>query len=123
MEKRVSCPFPKNSGNTFNLMLWPIPHFKGKNQYILLCVDLLTGYVIVDAGRNQRASTNENFLYHILKVLGVPKVLQVDQRTNFRSKRLNAFCEKLGIGYKHSLPHLPESQGEVENMNGVIGGR
>lgn len=47
-------------------------------------------------------------------LLGLPKVLQTDQGTNFMSKLFARVMKTLNITCKVSSPYHPESQGELE---------
>lgn len=82
--------------------------------YCLLCVDVFTGFIMLKPLKNKSASTIANELWQIFSVIGVPKILQSDNGTEFKNEILNALTNLLGIPHRFISEYNPRADGKVE---------
>ena len=54
---------------------------------------------------------------NILSRFGCPQKIVTDNAKAFKSKAMEAFCEKNGILLKHSTPYYPQGNGLAESSN------
>ncbi|XP_069186394.1 uncharacterized protein [Procambarus clarkii] len=64
--------------------------------------------------RNIRAKTVVALMLQFCSIFGLPRVVQTDNRTNFKSDAFEQFCKDNGITQKVSSPYHPQSQGTFQ---------
>ena len=88
----------------------PSGHFR----YAIVCVDLLTGFVICRPVANLRYSNIQKFFTDHVFQFGIPSYVISDNATSFKNVRLDQFCNKLGIGQRYSTEYHPQGNGMAE---------
>jgi transposase InsO family protein len=73
-----------------------------------------------DTVTNQTTATNIKFFNGITCRFGVPHSIITDNGRNFASDEFNQFCEKLGIKLSFASVSHPQTNGQVEKINGLI---
>jgi hypothetical protein len=93
----------------------------GTLWYILVMIDLFTKWVEAIPIGNTSASTLVECLHsEWVTRYGPPKQLHNDQGSNFMSKEVNDYCNKLGINHTHTTAYHPQGNGGVERVNRTI---
>ena len=90
-------------------------------KYALVVVDLATSTIDSEPLKNRLATTTRDALIKIYKrgILKQPKVLEVDNGSEFKSEFALYFNKHLTIRYK--VPHRHRQQSTVETYNGILG--
>ncbi|GAA0171164.1 hypothetical protein LIER_25261 [Lithospermum erythrorhizon] len=57
---------------------------------------------------------------HVLTCFRIPRILVLDNRTQFASSALREFCEKYDIEQRFAPVYYPQSNGQIEVMNRTI---
>lgn len=124
------------TGKYGNLKPMPIQNFKpmehiqidfmGKFQnssekkYIIVGIDKATKYCFVKPIRNPNGRAVVKFLREIIFHQGKPSKISCDNGTHFLNNEVHEFCDKMGVKIFHSTAYSPQTQGQVERMNGEI---
>ena len=94
----------------------PISHKGNKN--ILVMVDHLTGYPIVEAIPNKEAPTVAEAIYNkLIMEHTCPKILLSDNGKEFTNDTLAYVCDTFAIDHHFTSPYMPQSNGKTENFN------
>jgi transposase InsO family protein len=92
----------------------------GGHVYMLVAVDKFTKWVEVALVTTQDSKAAINFIKSIVFRFGVPHIIITDNGTNFTSKEVKDYCERLGIKLKLASVAHPKTNGQVEKANGLI---
>src|SRR3954465_15914706 len=95
---------------------------KGGCTHLLVAVDQFTKWIEVVPIANSIATTAVNFIKSIIFGFGVPHNIITDNGTNFTDEGFQNFCEELGIKINYASVAHPQSNGQVEKANGLVGG-
>jgi len=98
---------------------WP-PDQMGA-RYILVTLCLATRYVVVRALRRLTAQAVAECLAALFLQYGAPHVFRSDNGSEFVGGEMRQLLEDAGIEVHHGTPHHPQSQGDVERVNGSLG--
>ena len=100
----------------------PLPRSSpGGHTYLLVAVDKFTKWVEAVPVRDQTAKTAVQFFKGITCRFGMPHSIITDNGTNFDSKEFRKFCDDGGIKLKFASVAHPQTNGQVERINGLIG--
>ena len=83
-------------------------------KYILVCVDVFTRFLVCRAIRDKKAPTVAEELVKIFSILGLPRIIQSDNGTEFANNILAKVAEILHIDQKFTTPNYPAQNGLVE---------
>jgi transposase InsO family protein len=89
-------------------------------NYILTVVDVFTGFVMLRALPDCSAATVARELWDIFCIIGIPKILQSDNGSEFVNEIIRWLCTHRGIAHRVITSWHPESDGKVERSNGTI---
>ncbi|KAL1920943.1 uncharacterized protein VTP21DRAFT_11578 [Calcarisporiella thermophila] len=99
----------------------PLPQTKKGNRYILVAVDMLSGWPIARAVSNITTETTIDFLIaDVVSIYGCPKRLVSDQGSNFTGELVQQFLRRLEIHPTPTSAYRPEANGKVERMNQTL---
>ena len=99
----------------------PLPTSRSRNKYMLVCVEHLTGWPIVESTASSTAAVVIDFVRkHILEPYGPPRVIVSDNATCFTATSLVAFMKNIGTRWKTVAAYAPMSNGRAERMVGTI---
>ncbi|XP_030271730.1 uncharacterized protein LOC115581049 isoform X3 [Sparus aurata] len=114
------CPIPV-MGEPFERVIvdcvGPMPKTKGGNQFLLTIMCASTRFPEAIPLRRITAPVISKALLKFFSVFGLPKVIQTDQGTNFKSKVFAQVLKTLSIKHVTSSPYHPESQGALERFH------
>ncbi|KAL1918539.1 uncharacterized protein VTP21DRAFT_3199 [Calcarisporiella thermophila] len=99
----------------------PLPPTKKGNRYVLVAVDMLSGWPIAKAVPNITTETTIDFLIaDVVSVYGCPRRLVSDQGANFTGELMQQFLRRLDIQPTPTSAYRPEANGKVERMNQTL---
>lgn len=97
-------------------LLGPLPQDDGGWLYILIVVDVLTGYVRLFALRSKDMKTVTRRLWQCMSQMGVWKIGQSDNGTEINNQILNELSRMLGVDRRFITAYHPRADGLVESM-------
>uniref|UniRef100_A0A6G1SP10 RNA-directed DNA polymerase n=2 Tax=Aceria tosichella TaxID=561515 RepID=A0A6G1SP10_9ACAR len=103
-------------------LLGPLPMSTSKKNHIMVMTDYLTKFVIASP---MRKTTTERIAEHLKRLLffkfGVPKTIVTDNGANLTSYEMRQLFDLLKITHKTTSPYRPQTNGQIERYNRVIG--
>lgn len=84
------------------------------HTYCLVLVDVCTGFVMLRPILVKTAETTAHALWDIFTTIGVPKVLQSDNGSEFLNETIRALTKKLGVPHRFISEYNPRADGKVE---------
>ena len=93
---------------------------ESEKKYVIVAIDKATKYCFVKPVTNPNARAVIKFLKNIMINQGKPNKITCDNGTHFLNSEVHQFCEENGIKIFHSTSYAPQTQGQVERMNGVL---
>lgn len=113
----VEAPFDKVSCDISGP--WPVTH--NNNRYILVFMDMCTGWPEAFAIPNIEAKTvAEIFVKEIVSRHGAPRVLLTDRGSNFISSLFKEICFLMNTEKVFSSGYRPQTYGKVERFNATL---
>ena len=82
--------------------------------FCLVLVDVCTGFMMLRPLKVKTAQAVAHALWHIFSVIGVPRVLQSDNGSEFLNETIRALTQKLGIERRFISEYNPRADGKVE---------
>ena len=101
-------------GDHYQIDLAEMPTSLEGHNYILVLVDVFTGFVVLKAIENKEAATVARAVWETCCVIGIPKIIQSDNGSEFKNKIVNAMCRLTGINRRFIAPYNPRADGKVE---------
>ena len=101
-------------GDHYQIDLAELPTSLEGHNFLLVLVDVFTGFVVLKAIENKEAATVARAVWEICCVIGIPKILQCDNGKEFSNKIVNALCRLTGINRRFIAAYNPRSDGKVE---------
>jgi transposase InsO family protein len=98
----------------FQIDLAELPESLEGHNYLLVVVDVFTGFVMLKPLVNKEASTVARALWEICCVIGLPRILQSDNGSEFSNKIINCLCRLTGVHRRFIAPYNPRADGKVE---------
>lgn len=95
----------------------PLPKTKAGNQFLLTVMCASTRFPEAMPLRRITAPVVTKALVKFFTVFGLPRVVQTDQGTNFKSKVFAQALRMLGIKHVMSSTYHPETQGALERFH------
>ena len=86
----------------------------------MVAVDKFTKWIEAIPVTNQTAATAVKFFNGITCRFGVPHSIITDNGSNFAFDEFHKFCEKLGIKLSFASVSHPQTNRQVEKINGLI---
>jgi hypothetical protein len=83
-------------------------------KFCLICVDVFTGFIMLAPLADKSESSIARALWSICCTIGIPKILQSDNGSEFSNKVLNSLCRLTGIPRRFIAPYNPRADGKVE---------
>src|SRR4051812_5457430 len=92
----------------------------GGHTHLLVAVDKFTKWIEAIPVTNQAATTAVTFFKGITCRFGVPHSILTDNGSNFASEEFQDFCDQFGIKLNFASVAHPQTNGQVEKINGLI---
>ncbi len=102
-------------GDHYQVDLAQFPQSLEGHTYCLVMVDVFSGFVFLRPLVNKESATVARALWEIWCVIGIPKILQSDNGSEFKNIDLNTICRLTGIDRRFIAPYNPRADGKVEN--------
>ena len=99
----------------------PLTESSSGNQYIIVATEYYTKWPIAIPTKTADGSITARFLYsEIFCTFGSPLEILIDRGIYFRNNMIKEFCKLVQVNHKFSTPYHPQTNGAVENLNGVL---
>lgn len=115
-------PVPPTPFHTWGIdLVGPFPRDRRGRQYLLTCVDHLTGWAeaIPIASKNTE-TVQEAFFSHIVSKYGPPAILISDNGAELTSSSFEEWLREFGVSHRLTSPYHPQTNGMTERFNGTI---
>ena len=98
-----------------------LPTTSSGNKYALICIDLLTSYVIAVPIPDKTAeSAVEAYLSGILSSAGASMVCLLDNGSELKNSQINTVLKQLGIKGIYSNPYRPQGNSQIKNVHNFL---
>ena len=98
----------------------PLPKTRSGHEYLLTIMDAATRFPEAVPLRKITATAVTRALVKFFTLVGLPKVVQSDQGSNFTSKIFGQVMKELGIEHATSSAYHPQSQGALERYHQTL---
>ena len=115
-------PTPPAPFHTWGIdLVGPFPRDRRGRQYILSCIDHLTGWAEAIPIASKKAETvQEAFLSNIVARYGIPHILISDNGGEFTGTAFEKWLREFGVSHRLTSPYHPQCNGMTERFNAVI---
>ena len=92
----------------------------GGNRYANIFIDEFSGYAVLKfmKYKTQELQTFEEYVAQY----GRPKILRIDNGTEYKNKAFKKFCMSKEIARKNTVLETPEQNGVAERFNRIVRG-
>jgi IS30 family transposase len=98
----------------------PFKKAKGGFTHIFIAVDKFTKWIKVKPAASTIVAKAAEFNKEIMYKFGVPNNIITDNGTQFTVREFKDFCVDSDIKINHASMSHPQSNGQVERLNGMI---
>ena len=114
-------PPPERPWDVVSIDLLQLPTSRQGSQYLLVCVDHFSRFVVMAPLKNKTASSIAHALVsHLFCPYSTPRVILSDNASEFRSSLLDEICNQYQIKQTFTTIYHPASNGLVERANRKI---
>lgn len=119
---RGRMPTPPAAFHTWGMdIVGPFHRDQRGRQYLLTCIDHLTGWAEAIPIASKKAETvQQAFMDHIVARYGLPLIIVSDNGGEFTSTGFEKWLREFGVSHHLTSPYNPRSNGMSERFNGVI---
>ena len=101
-------------GDHYIVDLMELPRSEDNRKNALVLIDVFTGFVVLRALRDKRASTIARELWDIFTLIGPPQIIQSDRGTEFVNEIVDALMKHEGVNHRVITAYHPQADGKVE---------
>ena len=101
-------------------MVGPLKGGSHKKKYLLVMVDEFTKCIEVKPVKTFEAGPIIDFISGVVHRYGVPQSIITNNCSNFIADEVKTWCAKLGIKIDNAFVYHPQTNGQVEEANGLI---
>jgi transposase InsO family protein len=101
-------------GDHYQVDLASFPVSSEGHHFCLVCVDVFSGYLFLRALKTKEADAIARSLWEIFTVIGLPRVLQSDNGSEFKNAIVSALTRMTGIEHRFIAAYNPRADGKVE---------
>ena len=88
------------------------------NKYVLMVIDMLTGFTIAVPIKNKNVETIcDAYRNHVYCTFGGSSRILTDNGSEFKNQEMKEVCESLGVKHIFSPVYTPESNGRLEGWH------
>ena len=98
-------------------LIGPLPASQEGYTFIMTVVDVLSGFVVLEALKAKSMQNLARALWKIICIYGTMKILQSDNGSEFVNSLLHELTELYGIDHRLITPYHPQANGLVERTN------
>jgi transposase InsO family protein len=84
--------------------------------YCLVLVDVCSGFIMLRPIKEKTAETIAWELWNIFTIIGIPKILQSDNGSEFVNELIRALTKRLGVPHRFISEYNPRADGKVERV-------
>lgn len=119
----IPMPIPNQPFEIIGMdLMGPLPSSSNRYEYIVVITDYLTKYVVAQP---LRKATTDRIIELIKKYIfythGLPSTIITDNGTNLTSNKMRELLQLLKIQHKTTSPYRPQTNGQTERYNRVLG--
>ncbi len=103
-------------GDHYQIDLAQFVKAESGHVYCLVLVDVFSGFIVLRPLKDKKATTIARELWEVFCTLGVPKVLQSDNGTEFCNETLRALNKLVGVPHRFISEYNPRADGKVERV-------
>ena len=107
-------------GDHYQIDLAALPKSMYGEIFCLVLVDVCSGFIILRPLKDKAADTIARTLWDIFCTIGLPKVLQSDNGTEFCNQTLRAVQKLIGVPHRFISEYNPRADGKVERVVGTV---
>ena len=100
-------------------MVGPLKGGSHKKKYLLM-VDTFTKWIEDKPVKTAEAGPVIDFISGVVHRYGVPHSIITDNGSNFTADEVKTWCDNLGIKLDYASVYNPQTNGQVEQANGLI---
>jgi len=101
-------------GDHLQMDLASLPTSIDGYNFILVIVDVFTGFALLRPLKDKSAETVARSVWEVLCVLGLPKLLQSDNGSEFKNQFMCALLRTTGVTQRFIAAYNPRTDGKVE---------
>lgn len=119
---RGKIPTPPAPFHTWGIdLVGPFPRDAKGKQYLLTCIDHLTGWSeAIPIASKKAVTVQQAFMENIVARYGLPTVLISDNGGEFTSGNFEKYLKEFGVSHHLTSPYHPQANGMTERFNGTI---
>lgn len=87
---------------------------------LLVCIDIFTGFIMLRPLKQSTAEIIANELWGIFSILGIPKIIQSDNGSEYVNAVVSALMKITGIEHRFISEYNPRADGKVERSIGTV---
>jgi transposase InsO family protein len=103
-------------GDHYQIDLAQFKQAQDGSNYALVLIDVCSGFIMLRPLKKKTAQAVANELWQIFTVIGIPKILQSDNGTEFLNETMRALTTKLGVPHRFISEYNPRADGKVERV-------
>jgi len=96
----------------------PFPRSKAGRRYILVAVDMFSGFPSAVPVASLHAGTTARALIAIFSVFGWPRTILTDRGTSFKNNVFREMCKLAGVKHRFTIARHPQANGAAERLQG-----
>lgn len=97
-----------------------LPESPDGYRALLVAIDVFTGFIVLKPLKDTTAETVAKELWDIFAIIGIPKILQSDNGSEFINDVLAALVKITGIEHRFISAYNPRADGKVERSIGTV---
>ena len=91
-----------------------------RKKYLLVMVDKFTKWIEAKHVKTTESGPVIDFISGVVHRYGVPHSIITDNGTNFTADEVKLWCKNMGIKIDYASVYHPQTNGQVEQANGLI---
>ena len=101
-------------GDHYQIDLAQLPASLDGRIFCLVLVDVFTGFIVLRALPDKSATSVAQALWDIFCLIGIPRVLQSDNGTEFVNRVIASLNTLIGVNHRYISEYNPRADGKVE---------